>query len=286
MSFTRKRIDVTIQLGTGQFGDTGSSKVTITGLRVQALLNSYGSEAMSDVQARIYGLPLSMINQLTTVGPINTAYRNNTLELAAGDDEHGMSVVYSGTIGEAWGDFAGAPEVALNVIGWAGLFQAVKPVGASSYLGSVDAATVMQDLANMMGLAFENNGVSVQLAYPYFPGTALAQVRACARAADINYSIERGTLAIWPRNGARAGDIPTISTATGMVGYPRFTSKGIAVQCEFNRSIRQGGQVKVESILQVASGTWNVFGVTHALESETPNGSWYTTFEGFPQNGE
>ena len=34
MSFTRKRIDVTISLGTGTFGETGANTVTLTGLRV------------------------------------------------------------------------------------------------------------------------------------------------------------------------------------------------------------------------------------------------------------
>ncbi|MDN7913674.1 baseplate hub protein [Burkholderia cepacia] len=286
MSFTRKRIDATITLGEGQFGDTGKNAVTLTGLRIQALVNSYGEEAMSDAQVRIYGLPLSMINQLTTIGPINTSFRKNSLQLAAGDDENGMTIVYSGTIGMAWGDFQGAPEVALNVMGWAGLYEAVKPVGAVSYLGAVDVATIMASLAETMGFAFENNGVQVQLSNPYFPGTALTQVKACARAADINYVIERETLVIWPRNGARAGDIPLISEATGMIGYPTFTSKGIGLRTEFNPSIRMGGQVQVDSTLSVAKGTWNVFQVMHTLESETPNGSWFTGLEAYPQNGE
>ncbi|MCS6455933.1 hypothetical protein NX868_10205 [Burkholderia thailandensis] len=287
MSFTRKRIDLTITLGEGEFGDDGSNTVTLTGLRVQSLITIPGGESMAGAQVRAYGLPISMMNQLTTIGPINTAYRNNKLLMAAGDDENGMHVMYSGTIGEAHADFQGMPDVAFNVLGWAGLYDSVKPVGALSYVGTVDVATIMQELANTMGLTFENNGVQVQLSNPYLPGTALAQVRACARAADINYLIDRDTLAIWPRAGARAttGDIPLISPETGMRGYPMFSSKGITVVTEFNPDIKFGVPVKVRSSLEAANGIWNICDLSHALESELPDGAWFTQFTAFPQNG-
>lgn len=283
MSFTRKRIDVTITLGTGQFGDSGSNTVTLTGLRVHAGIQVYGGEAMPQAQLRIFGLPLDMINQLTTIGPINSAIMfNNSVLVAAGDDETGMQTLYSGTIWEAWGEFESAPEVPLNIVGLGGLAAALKPVGALSYPGSADVATIMQTLAKTMGLAFENNGVSVQLANPYFPGTSLAQVRACARAADIYFAIDRGTLAIWPKTGARGGDVPLISPATGMVGYPRFASNGLVLTTLCNPSIKPGGVVQVQSDLQVACGKWTVMQVSHSLQSETPNGQWFTTILGVP----
>ena len=287
MSFTRKRIDLTITLGEGELGDTGANAVTLTGLRVQSLITIPGGESMAGAQVRAYGLPLSMMNQLTTIGPINTAYRNNKLLMAVGDDENGMHIMYSGTIGEAHADFQGMPDVAFNVLGWAGLYDSVKPVGALSYVGSVGAATIMQELANKMGLTFENNGVQVQLSNPYFPGTALAQVRACARAADINYLIDRDTLAIWPRAGARAttGDIPLISPETGMRGYPMFSSKGITVVTEFNPNIKFGIPVKVKSSLEAANGLWTISDLSHALESESPDGAWFTQFTAYPKDG-
>lgn len=286
MSFTRKRIDVTVTLGTGQFGDSGSNVVTLSGLRVHAGIQVYGGEAMPQAQLRIFGLPLDMINQLTTIGPINSAIMfNNAVLVAAGDDETGMQTIYSGTIWQAWGEFQGTPDAPLNITGLGGLAAALKPVGALSYPGSADVATIMQTLAQSMGLAFENNGVSVQLSNPYFPGTALAQLRACARAADIYFAIDRGTLAIWPKDGARGGDEPLISPATGMVGYPTFASNGLSLTTLFNPSIKPGGVVQVDSALKVACGKWTVLQVSHSLQSETPNGQWFTTILGVPVNG-
>ena len=286
MSFTRKRIDVTISLGTGEFGDSGANTTTLSGHRVQALIVVPGGDAMGTAQVRIFGVPVPIVNQLTTVGPINTAIRGkNSVLVAAGDDEMGMQVVYSGTIGESWGEFQDAPEIPLNIIGYAGLIEAIKPVNALSFVGATDVASIMQGLANTMGLAFENNGVQVQLSNPYFPGAALAQVRSCARAADICYLIDRGTLAIWPKGAARGGDVPLIAPEAGMRGYPRFSSNGLSVSTLFNPSIKVGGNVQVKSALPVACGTWTVFQVAHALESEIPNGQWFTDFTGYPQNG-
>lgn len=282
MTLSRKRIDVTISLGTGQFGDTGANTVTITGARVHAGIQVFGGEAMPQLQLRIFGQPLERMNQLTTIGPINSAIMfNNSVLVAAGDDSS-MQTVYSGTIWEAWAEFQGVPEVPLNIVGLGGLAASLKPVGALSYTGSADVATIMQTLAETMGLAFENNGVSVQLSNPYFPGTALAQVRACARAADIYYAIDRGTLAIWPKNGARQGDAVLISPETGMVGYPSFASNGLTLTTLFNPAIKPGGVVQVDSSLQVARGQWTVLQVQHSLQSETPNGQWFTQILAVP----
>src|SRR5471032_3655194 len=105
MSFTRKRIDVTLTLGTGQFGDSGSNSVTLSGLRVQTIVQAAAGEAMPATQTRIYGIPLDMMCQLTQVGLINSAVRfNNSILIAAGDDETGLTTVYDGTIKESWAD--------------------------------------------------------------------------------------------------------------------------------------------------------------------------------------
>lgn len=289
MSFTRKRIDLTITLGTGQFGDSGSNVVTLTGLRVHAAMQEFGGDAMPQAQLRVFGLPLDMVNQLTTIGPINAAimYRNSVL-VAAGDDETGMQTVYSGSIWQAWGEYQGMPDTPLNIIAAGGLSAALKPVDALSFVGPTDVAQIMQTLSTTMGLAFENNGVSVILSNPYLPGTALQQVRACARAADINFAIDRGTLAIWPKRStpdqpaARGGDVPLISTATGLVGYPTFSSNGLGLTTLYTPQIKRGGKVQVESSLAVANGTWVVSQLQHSLQSETPGGQWFSQVLGVP----
>lgn len=274
--YAKRKINVTINLGTGQFGKDKGSDVTLSGLRVSASYVAYVGDVQGTLQLRIFGMPLGMINQLTTIGPIMQQRRNNRITLTAGEEGGAMSTVYEGTIDSAFGDFNGAPEVVFNVVALAAAFESVKAVPAQSHAGGVDAADIMADLAKTMGFAFENNGVSVILQDRTFDGTAMTQVKECAQAAQISYTVDRGKLAIWPRTSYRAGDPIKVSPATGMVGYPSFSSQGIVLTTLFNPDIQLGRRVEVSSDLTVACGLWNVFSVAHILESETPNGQWFT----------
>lgn len=287
MAFTEKQIDLTISLGTGQFGDTGANTVTVSGLRIKAEIQQFGGDAMPQVQLLVYGLPASMINQLTTIGPINSAvmYQNSVL-IAAGDSGSALTTIYNGTIWQAWGDFNQIPDSALNISAVGGLAAALKPVSASSYPGSADVGTIMASLASLADLSFVNHGVSVQLSNPYFPGTALAQIRECAQAANIRFTIDNGALEIWPKDGSRTTPaVPSVSTQTGMVGYPTFSSNGLMVTTIFNPSIVIGGKFQVQSSVTAACGTYVATQISHSLESMTPGGQWFTHILGVPFSG-
>lgn len=278
--FTRKRIDVTITLGTGAFGETVGDTVTLSRLRTTAELIYAGGDSMGALQLRMFGVDAAMMNRLTTIGYVNAAIKGkNSILLAAGDDENGMQTVFVGTIYDAWADYKNSPDVAFNVVANAGMGALVKPVAAVSYKGATDVATIMAGLAATMGLTFQNNGVNVQLSNPYFPGTALTQVRTCARAANINATVDLGALVIWPKTGPRAGTVPLISPATGMIGYPTLNSMGMAVRTLFNGNLKPGANVQINSAIPMACGTWQLGPLSHSLSSEMPGGPWFTNFQ-------
>lgn len=277
MSLVQRRIDVTITLGTGEFGETLGDTITLTNHRVVANMAAVGGDAQGQLELRLYGLPLETINRLTTIGPVKTEIRGkNSISVSAGNDGEALTKLFEGSIDQAWADFAAAPEVALNITAYSALVAAVKPVAASSYKGAADVGGIMADLAKLAGFTFENNGVSVKLNNPYFPGTALDQIKACAKAADISYTIDRGVLAIWPKDNARGGDVPLLSPERGLVGYPTFSSNGLGIQSMFLPGAKMGGQIDIESSMNVAAGRWNIFSVVHNLESQKPNGAWFT----------
>lgn len=289
-NFLQRRLDATITLqpttnmqmertGTPTFVESGTNQLTVSGHRMSASLKNAGGFAMGEMQLRIFGLSLSLMNQLSTLGRIPLAGRNNTVSLSAGDDVNGMSVAFTGTITNAWADFKGMPDVAFHITAVAGMQAMLSAVPPSSFRGSSDVATIMASLAQQMGLAFENAGVQSRLANPYFPGTLYQQARACAEAAGISMTIDRGTLVIVPRGGVRGGRIPLISPATGLVGYPGFTANGIALTTIYNPSISIDAVVKVESELTPACGNWRVYNVSHELEADQPGGAWFTALE-------
>lgn len=278
MSIVHRKINVTFALGQGTFGESGFDVVTLTGLRCQVDIAKAGGISKGALHLRMWGLTLDQMMQLSKVGRLATSTQLNTVSVDVGDDA-GMSNVFQGSIYQAWPDFAALPDVAFDVQAAAGWFEAIKPVPPTSYKGPVDVAVIMSDLAQQMNLGFENNGVSAILTNPYLPGTAWDQVTAAAQAADINFTIDSGVLAIWPRAGKRQAVPPVISPDTGLIGYPQFNATGITLRTLFNPAIRQGATVQVQSELKPACGEWRVNTIAYNLSSEQPNGPWFQTLD-------
>lgn len=295
MAFTKKRIDVSFTLfpnvdlngavtTPNYFDSTGGNTVELTGYRVSAsIIKAGGIASQGQLQLRIYGMSLSLMNQLSTLGKTPIQVARNIITVSAGDD-NGVSLVFKGTIYSAVQDFSAAPEVAFDVTASSLLYQAVQTIPPTSYKGTVDAALILQGLATQMGMSFENNGVSVIWENVYFPGSALTQAKDVIAAADIEWNQgDNGVLAIWPKGGYRNLPVPLLSASTGMIGYPYPSGNGLlGVRSIFNPQINFGARVQVDSIIKPAVGLWFVTSLAHDLESEIPNGAWFTSIVATP----
>jgi hypothetical protein len=279
MSFITRKLKLTFTLGTGSFGESGSATVVVSDLRISATIVKAGLNSMPQAQLAIYGLTLSVMNQLSTLGAYQIiAYqRNNTVKVEAGDDNGNLTLVFTGTIFAAYADLSQPTEAPFIVYAMTGLLDQTKPVPPTSYKGSVSVATVINTLATLMGVSFENNGVTTQISNPYLAGTARQQVIRCVEAANIEWNgADNGVLAIWPKGGTRGGVVTTVSAQAGLVGYPGYSDYGPLVTVIFTPGIAFGGQLKLTSSITPASGTWWVAAVTHRLESQTPGGAWFS----------
>ncbi len=278
MTYARRRIDLKFQMGEGSFGESGDDVLAVSGLRVSASIQRNGDVSLSAAQIRVYGLSLSVMNRLSTLGKPLMQGRQNTVTVSAGDDESGMATVFVGNMTRAWTDLSAPPDGVFLIESYAAILDKLRPLAPTSFPGNATAAVIVSGLAAQMGYNFENAGVDVTLSNPYFAGTGRQQLDAVARAGNFNAYLDdtTNTLAIWPRDGSRGGAIPLITARTGMVGYPRITQNGMAVTTLFNPNISFGRNVQVESILTPAQGTWTVFQLAHELESETPGGKWFT----------
>jgi hypothetical protein len=287
MSYIRRRIDVTVTLGKGDFGVAGQNTVTLKGLRVSANIQKAGDPGFDTASVRLWGLTASQMNTITTLGKPLQFFRDNTITLEAGD-ENGVAVVFTGTIQSAYQDFSAAPDASINIVAFTGLLDANAPIKPTSFPGAADVAVIMSGLAQQMvpKRSFENSGVRVTLASPYFPGTARAQIEACAKAANIYWHDDGQVLAIWPKDGKRGGLVPVISPESGLVGYPQYTSAGVAVKALYMPGIIYGGEIQLKSSITPANGSYLVNRITYELESEMPDGgAWFMELEGYrPEN--
>lgn len=281
MAFVERMIDVVLAYGTGQTGQGAAEKaVALSGYRVSAQISNSGGASLSQAQIRIFGMPLSLMNQFSTLGLLPTFFRKNSVTLLAGDVGSVPAQIFQGTVIAAWADFLGAPDVAFNITCLAGTTEALLPIAPSSYPGTADAAVILANLAGQMGVAFENSGVSALLSTPYYPGSAREQAKAVVAAARCEWNgIDNGVLAVWPKGGSRNGLAPVVSAETGMVGYPTYTATGLVVTTLFNPTIRFGAQVQVQSKLTPANGLWHVTSLDHDLEAIVPDGKWFTQMQ-------
>jgi len=283
VSFVTRRIDVTIALGEGNFGNTGANTVKLQNLRVSCQIQRSGLPGADTANVKIYGISLSLMNQLSQLGAVTTYLRNNRILIEAGDADAGMSTAFNGTIDWSAASIDEQPYAFLEVAAFTGILPALKPAAATSFQGSADAADVIQGIAKRMGYGFENNGVSVQLGTPYFSGSARQQLLTCINAANIYGYIDdvKKVIAIWPIGGSRAGSIPLVSVESGMVGYPRFSDFNIALRTRYNPSLTMGGDFTVKSTLTGANKKWTVNQLGHNLESQIPGGAWFSDFQGY-----
>jgi hypothetical protein len=234
---------------------------------------------MSTLQARIYGVAESDMNAITTLRWKQDLTIPNTITVAAIDGNQ-QSQVFAGNIVFAQGNYQSQPDVFLEIQAMTAQVNLLKPVVPLSFSGSVDAALIAAQLAETMGYAFENNGVSVPLSNPYFAGTALQQLKTLVRAANIDLYLDDDTVAICPKGVPRNSLVPLISPDTGLVGYPSFSDIGVVFRCLFNPSITFGGSVSLQSPIPKANGQYIVLCVAHQLESEKPGGAWFSVVQG------
>lgn len=286
MAFVQRTIELAITLESGTFAGSAADTLTLKDLRMSTKVVKAGGATKGSLVASVYGMTLSQMNQLSTLGTKLQVVPKNTLVMTAGDAKGGMFTVFSGNITEAYSDMAEPPDNGFHMSGFIGAAEAVAPAKPTSFKGAADINTIMQALAKQMNLVFETNVPQGNvLSNQYLSGSGWNQMRKAAMAAGVSATIDDGVLAVWPKNGSRKTATPVdVSPTTGMIGYPAYTQEGIQVNSVYNPLVKKGGLVKVTSSLKPACGTWVVLTLDHTLECQLPQGKWMSTMRCYNPN--
>lgn len=280
-----KELRFVITLGAGAtFRSTTNNQITLEGFRASVTIDKGGGQMMGTLRAQVYGVSQSDMNSVTTLlwQPIATAPSQqitNQVQVYAIDGAQ-ETLVFSGWIVQAWGNYQSMPDVFLEIQANSATKGMLTPVAPRSFKGQIDVASVMSTIATSMGFTFENNGVTVTLASMYLCNTGMEQIKSLAQAANIWWVLDNTTLAIMPRNSPRGGLIPDISPQSGLVGYPTFDGVGVNFQTLFNPAIKFMGAFKLTTSIIRANSKWIATSVNHRLESEKPGGAWFSTIRG------
>ncbi|WP_233868738.1 baseplate hub protein [Paraburkholderia adhaesiva] len=285
MPFAQRRINVTFALAKTTFPD-GSQILDLEGHRVQvSLANNGGGLALPTLSLRIYGMQLADMGALATRGLTGLAVNGDQVTIEAGSVDGSangssaglMNTIFVGTIYSAVTDFSGSPEVSFVVNASSGFLQRIQAAPPNTYPGPQDVASIIGGLAKQAGYAFQNHGVTAKISGQYLAGTLMDQIEKVAGATQTLVLLDQGVLHCWPNGGAPDFPAVTLSAATGMRGYPTFTPTGLEVSCEWNAAILFGATANVQSLVPMASGSWQVMRASHELSTLTPDGPWFST---------
>lgn len=301
MSFIERKIDVQIALDGDTF-DGSNNTVLLQGLRCQATIQSTVGGAtpfQSNALLRISGMRGTDMAKLSTLGLVSGIYQKNLIQITAGDDSTGMSLVFSGAIYGGTVDYNAMPEVGVELMASATVAAQMSVVAGSSYKGTLNVASMLQAIASNASppLAFLNAGANAVLNNHAVGGSTWDQIKDICQAAGISYGIDHSTspetLVIFPKNGSRDNTVIEVDASSGLVGYPMYSVRGIDIVTEFNPNLAWGRRVKVSSSIPKpgagapirpadnlapagANGTFQVIDVVHDLSSQIPGGPWFS----------
>jgi len=323
MSLIKRKIDVEIKLNGDTFNGHDNT-IRLTGLRcsvtVQSFIGAIGNWA-SSANIRISGMKNADMAQLSTLGFSAANYNDvgsddagsgpftlNQINIYAGDDESGMSLIFGGAIVQGEVDYNAMPDVGVDLVCNALTSLQMDPIAASSYRGAADVASMLEGICRTAKhpMTFINNGVDTKLNNHAVGGSGKNQIEDICLAAGCLFTItgpaDKKTLTIFPKGGNTDNTIIAMGPSTGLVGYPIYSMRGVNITSIFTPTIQVGRRIKLTSStpapaknaprqepgfaagkgpLQIsgANGTFPIIAVTHNLASETPNGPWFTQAE-------
>jgi len=279
MSFTKKELTAEFSLAKGVFSGEGNA-ASITGLRMSATIDVSGGISSGNMALSIYGLPLSMMNQMSTVGTQLAQMDQNKIKLSAGEEGQTPSLVFSGLIHNAFVDAESMPDVCFRISAVpGGGYWAVVPAKPISKPGPQKVKTILGQLASQMGLTLQADGVDVTLMNPYYSGSPWGQAQKICRHANLDMVVERDKMVVTKKGKARKGGPIEVSPQTGMVGYPAFREASVIVTKLFDPSITCLSEIEIKSDLTPACGKWRVNHIIYELESLVPRGRWFQVME-------
>ena len=282
-SFTRKILEVHLTLAADSFGGRGNRKI-IDNAPIEVEIEKPGPPDKHKCKVNIYNMALKDMEQLTTLAFRKMENRKNLITVLAGDEKsQALSVAFSGEIDVSFPDFNQSENVPMYFECSTGGYPALIASKPMSVSGSTDLANVIGKLASDIGYTFKNEGFSGQLRNSVLMGSPLEQIRQAAREANAGLIIDDMQVIILPKGKSRQNQNILLTPATGMIGYPTFTSTGLNAKAYYNPAYRYGCAFRVESMLPKANGNWKVTKLTHSLSANLPEGGpWETAIEAVP----
>ncbi|GAN63194.1 hypothetical protein AA0313_0901 [Acetobacter indonesiensis NRIC 0313] len=287
-SLSSRNLRVTFRLLANAFGPDGQDTVTLTGLRISAEITQAQFPTGDIALLRIEGLSPDLMNRLSLAAPDPSFQSASDVRLEASDGTDNWAVVFQGAVTLAYADYTNAPNVAFMVQAFSTALLNAMPATPTSFRSAVSLATVLSTIAQKAGLTYAGYGVdAITLHNPYFDGSPGQQLAQCAETVPLRLAVGRGQITASTVNTQQQTQQPiVVSAQNGLIGYPSWSSGGLALRMMFNPQVTFNTVIALQSRYQpagwgtqsgpVPTGLWQTTQVRHMLQSEMADGAWFT----------
>jgi hypothetical protein len=305
-SFTAKQMRVTFTLTNSGavFAGSGNNNVlTLTGLRMRAVIKGAGVPAFPEATLKIFGMAQADMNALAIVqvdgGQPGYFFNSVKIEANSSGTPDGWSTVFAGQIITAGPDYDALPNACLSVSAVTGGFDLLNPATPTSYPGTATVDSIVSTIAQKLTVAYQNNGVTGTLTKTYLSGTLSDQLRTVAQQANIDFTWDQNQnlIVISPKGSPLGIARFTLSPSSGLVGYPKVLGNGyIQVRSFYNPAFRTkapltivGSDVVVDTqpgfskaLNSAADGDWIIGPMTNTIDALEPNANWFSDMTCYP----
>ena len=254
-------------------------QVIYRGVRASVAISNAGQGQFTELNCKIWGMKEDTMFQFTTLKLVSNLTNANSIVIYAVDGKD-KTLIFAGNMIRAMCDYNTLPNASLTIQGQVDYSKVINPAIARSFKGEVDAASIFKQLASEMGKAFENNGVSYKVRDISLRGSIPDMIRDLARMTGIQYTFEGGNLAIWNQGSYRTNFVHILNPESGLIGYPSFDGSRLEAKIMFNQNMVVGSAIEIrDTKVFGANGKFFVHKITHVLESNVPNGAWFSTVD-------
>ncbi len=275
----------------------GSQALDLSSLHFTFNVTAAVIDTPTTAYVRIYNLSKSTARTVTTEG--------TQLLLSAGY-ARGFNTIFNGQITQARIGRENGTDTYLDITAADGDY--VYNFGAVNFSMNAGSDVIgrLGQIATAAGVRLgtvqaPTNGAKLARGAVFF-GLARDELREQCSTIGANWSISEGRLDVVAEGGYKPGDIPVITSATGMIGVPEQTEIGISVRCLLNPNLKQNMRVQLDnaSIQQYqmqtnidaqaqgafvpslsADGIYKVLYVNH--HGDTRGQDWYSDFVAYSQ---
>ena len=247
--------------------EVGSDLKIYEGLSVWITGTKYANANQNDAEIKIANLDKATRDYLITeTSPFNKSPKKKRVFVDVGRGSYGTFRLFEGDITNAVP--SQPPDVTLSFKALTG--NSTKGVILSKAFGpSASLRSIAASVASTLGLALDFRAPDKQVANFSFSGAALRLVDRLGDTGGVSAFIDDDRLVVKPRVGPLPGSVRVLDEASGLVGIPEATEKGVKVKFLLDNTTTLGGSLILRSkVYPTLSGTYEIFKLSFDVSSD------------------